>query len=151
MRRNAVSDVDLSDRVGEVIGLAGLLGSGRTETARLLFGIDRPDKGEMRIDGRPAIEQSEGGDRAAVRVHAGGSQDAGDHSGFVGAGERGSSVAIRDGVGAGGSARKQKKLARRWIKTLGIATAMRRRRSRTCRAETSRVILARWLASIRGC
>ena len=39
---------------GEVIGLAGLLGSGRTETARLLFGIDRPDKGKMRIDGRPA-------------------------------------------------------------------------------------------------
>ena len=48
-------------------------------------------------------------------------------------------LAIRDGVGAGGlSARKQKKLAiggsRRW----GSRPAMRRRRSRTCRAETSR-------------
>jgi len=37
---------------GEVVGLAGLLGSGRTETARLLFGLDRPDAGAIVLDGR---------------------------------------------------------------------------------------------------
>jgi simple sugar transport system ATP-binding protein len=39
---------------GEVVGLAGLLGSGRTEVARLLFGADRPDHGQILIDGQPA-------------------------------------------------------------------------------------------------
>ncbi|MCC8180587.1 MAG: sugar ABC transporter ATP-binding protein [Planctomycetes bacterium] len=36
---------------GEIVGLAGLLGSGRTETLRLLFGVDQPDAGIIRIDG----------------------------------------------------------------------------------------------------
>ena len=38
---------------GEVVGLAGLLGSGRTETARLLFGADRADTGTVTIGGEP--------------------------------------------------------------------------------------------------
>jgi simple sugar transport system ATP-binding protein len=37
-----------------VLGLGGLLGSGRTETARLLFGIDRRDSGEIRVGGAQA-------------------------------------------------------------------------------------------------
>ncbi len=36
----------------EVIGIAGLLGSGRTELANLIFGIDAPDTGELVIKGR---------------------------------------------------------------------------------------------------
>jgi simple sugar transport system ATP-binding protein len=46
-RRGAIQPIDLALRPGEVTGLAGLLGSGRTETARLLFGIDAPDAGEI--------------------------------------------------------------------------------------------------------
>ena len=42
---------DLELHAGEVVGLAGLLGSGRTEIARLLFGIDKPDKGSITMDG----------------------------------------------------------------------------------------------------
>ncbi|MFP3089493.1 sugar ABC transporter ATP-binding protein [Treponema sp. TIM-1] len=38
---------------GEVVGLAGLLGSGRTEFARILFGVDRYDMGSITIDGKP--------------------------------------------------------------------------------------------------
>jgi simple sugar transport system ATP-binding protein len=50
-RRGSVSHVDLSIYPGEVVGLAGLLGSGRTETARLLFGADRADEGAIRLQG----------------------------------------------------------------------------------------------------
>ncbi len=51
-RRGSMLPFDLEIRAGEVVGLAGLLGSGRTETARLLFGIDRADAGQVDIDGQ---------------------------------------------------------------------------------------------------
>ena len=41
-----------SIRSGEIVGLTGLMGAGRTETARLLFGIDSPDRGTVRVDGK---------------------------------------------------------------------------------------------------
>lgn len=51
-RGNTVNDVSFSVRAGEVVALVGLVGAGRTETARLLFGADRMDAGEVRLDGR---------------------------------------------------------------------------------------------------
>ncbi|RKJ43186.1 sugar ABC transporter ATP-binding protein [bacterium 1XD8-76] len=45
--------IDLTIRRGEIVGLAGLLGAGRTEFARVIFGIDRKDRGEIWIDGKP--------------------------------------------------------------------------------------------------
>ena len=64
-RRGAIHPIDLTLRRGEVTGLAGLLGSGRTETARLLFGIDRADAGEIRVRGEQVRMQSA---RDAVRL-----------------------------------------------------------------------------------
>lgn len=52
-RRLTVKPLDLDIRRGEVLGLAGLLGSGRTEIARLLFGLDRADSGEAKLEGKP--------------------------------------------------------------------------------------------------
>lgn len=52
-RTGAIAPFDLDIRAGEVVGLAGLLGSGRTELARLLAGADRPDQGTLRVEGRP--------------------------------------------------------------------------------------------------
>jgi rhamnose transport system ATP-binding protein len=46
-------DITFSVRAGEIVGMAGLVGAGRTEVARVLFGIDRRDAGEVRLDGRP--------------------------------------------------------------------------------------------------
>lgn len=51
-RRGSVEPTDLDIRPGEVVGFAGLLGSGRTELARLLYGADRADQGGMRLHGR---------------------------------------------------------------------------------------------------
>ncbi|MDP9797894.1 simple sugar transport system ATP-binding protein [Catenuloplanes nepalensis] len=48
-----VQPFDLSIHRGEVVGLAGLLGSGRTEVARLIFGADRAETGTIVIDGTP--------------------------------------------------------------------------------------------------
>jgi galactofuranose transport system ATP-binding protein len=53
-RKGSVEPFSLTIRAGEVVGLAGLLGSGRTEVARLLFGADRADHGQVTVDGRPA-------------------------------------------------------------------------------------------------
>lgn len=52
-RRGGLHATDLTIRRGEVTGLAGLLGSGRTETVRLLFGVDQRDAGEVRFKGEP--------------------------------------------------------------------------------------------------
>jgi ribose transport system ATP-binding protein len=46
-----VRGVNLTVREGEISGLAGLLGSGRTETARIIFGLDPLERGELRIGG----------------------------------------------------------------------------------------------------
>ncbi|ACZ29459.1 ABC transporter related protein [Xylanimonas cellulosilytica DSM 15894] len=52
-RKGSIRPFDLDVHAGEVVGLAGLLGSGRTELARLLTGVDRPDTGQVLVDGRP--------------------------------------------------------------------------------------------------
>jgi galactofuranose transport system ATP-binding protein len=50
-RRHALAGVDVDVHAGEVVGLAGLLGSGRSETARAIFGIDPLDSGTISVAG----------------------------------------------------------------------------------------------------
>jgi ribose transport system ATP-binding protein len=49
------SAVSLKVRRGEILGLAGLIGSGRTELARAIFGVDRLRGGAIRLDGEPIL------------------------------------------------------------------------------------------------
>ena len=49
----AISDISFSVRAGEVLGLAGLVGSGRTDVARAIFGAERIRSGKMWLDGEP--------------------------------------------------------------------------------------------------
>jgi rhamnose transport system ATP-binding protein len=50
-RAGVFRDVSFDVRHGEIVGFAGLVGAGRTEVARVLFGIDQRDSGEIRLDG----------------------------------------------------------------------------------------------------
>jgi rhamnose transport system ATP-binding protein len=57
-RSGAFDDVSFELRAGEILGLGGLVGSGRTEIARVLFGIDQPTDGSISIDGKPVTFKS---------------------------------------------------------------------------------------------
>ena len=51
-REGVLEDVSLSLRAGEVVGVAGIVGAGRTELARAIFGADPGDAGEVWVEGR---------------------------------------------------------------------------------------------------
>ena len=57
-RRRVMAPFDLTLRAGEVVGLSGLLGSGRTEVAKLVFGAVKPDSGTLTIGGAPVTSAS---------------------------------------------------------------------------------------------
>ncbi len=66
LRRSGVfADVSFSVRTGEIVGLAGLVGAGRSEVARAIFGIDRLDAGQVYVAERPVHFTSP---RAAVKA-----------------------------------------------------------------------------------
>jgi len=50
-----VRDVSFTLREGEIVGVAGLMGAGRTETTRALFGVDPKESGEVVLDGKPIV------------------------------------------------------------------------------------------------
>ena len=52
--------MSLKVHAGEVVGLGGLVGSGRTELLRLVYGLDQPDEGEFLVDGKPLKANSPG-------------------------------------------------------------------------------------------
>lgn len=55
---NGVEDVSLNIRRGEIVGLAGLLGAGRTELARMVYGADPIKSGTVLIDGKPVVNKT---------------------------------------------------------------------------------------------
>lgn len=50
-----VKNISFTLHEGEIVGMAGLMGAGRTETTRALFGIDKKDSGEVYLDGKPVL------------------------------------------------------------------------------------------------
>ncbi len=76
--QGAIAPFDLTIHEGEVVGLAGLLGSGRTELARLLFVADKPDSGRLLVNGAPiSTRHAPLGHRERHRVLPGGPQGRG--------------------------------------------------------------------------
>jgi len=51
--RGILRDISFDIRAGEIVGLAGLMGAGRTELCRILFGVDIPERGKIEVCGKP--------------------------------------------------------------------------------------------------
>ena len=148
-RRGALAPVDLEIGSGEVVGLAGLLGSGRTETARLLFGIDQADSGEMRIAGRPVAIRSP---RDALAHHFGFCPEDRKTEGLI------ANLSVRENIVLALQSRqgwmrylnraRQLELADQFIRALNIVTPNAEQPIRLLSGgNQQKVILARWLAS----
>jgi rhamnose transport system ATP-binding protein len=67
-REGVFTDVSFEVRRGEIVALAGLVGAGRSEVARAIFGIDRPDGGHVEVDG---VRLKPGSPTAAMRAGVG--------------------------------------------------------------------------------
>ena len=65
-RRRSEATFEL--RAGEVLGIAGLVGAGRSELLRAVYGVDRRDAGEVLVDGGLAVRAARQGDRGGARV-----------------------------------------------------------------------------------
>lgn len=148
-RKGAVAPFDLDVARGEIIGLAGLLGSGRTETARLLFGLDRRDAGEVCCGGVPL---SLGSPRQAIRQKFGFCPEDRKTEGII------PDLTVRENIILALQASKgwlrrlarpeQEKLAGHYIKALSIATSDAEKPIKFLSGgNQQKAVLARWLAS----
>ena len=143
-----VAPFDLELRHGEVTGLAGLLGSGRTETARLVFGAERADSGTVAADGRKVRLHSP---RDAVRHGFGYCPEERKTDGIV------AELTVREnivlalqaklGIARPLSRREQDQIAKRFIKLLDIRPPDPERPiGLLSGGNQQKALLARWLA-----
>ena len=144
-----IEDISVTVKKGELIGFAGLLGSGRTETAEMLFGAHRFTSGEMEVDGKKA-EVKKPYD-ALVRGLAFCPEDR-KRDGII------ADLSIRENIALAVQARKgflhplsskeQNELADKYIKALGIATPDAEKKiGELSGGNQQKVILARWMAT----
>ncbi len=145
-----MGNFDLQLRAGEVVGLAGLLGSGRTETCKLVFGAVHPDSGHVRFEGKPIAIRSP---RQAVRLDIGFCPEDRKAEGII------PELTVRENIvlASAGQARMAGAACRmtsrngsrsEMIKTLGIATPDADKPvGQLSGGNQQKVILARWLAS----
>lgn len=147
--KGTVQPTDLSVRAGEIVGLAGLLGSGRTELARLVFGLERADQGELRLGG-----QAHRVDSPAQAVALGMAllpEDRKTH-GIVGELSLRENIILalqaRRGVLNNLSAQEQSRLAEGFVRTLGIkAASLDTPIAQLSGGNQQKALLARWLAT----
>jgi galactofuranose transport system ATP-binding protein len=148
-RHGSIAPFDLDLGEGEVLGLAGLLGSGRTETARLLFGIDSADQGDIFIRGKKAAINSP---RSAMMLGIGFcSEDRKNEGIFAELSIRENiilALQARMGISKYLTKKKQQELADKLIQSLGIKTPSANNEAKQLSGgNQQKVMVARWLAT----
>jgi monosaccharide-transporting ATPase len=134
-----VADASLHIRKGEIVGLAGLLGSGRTETARAIFGADARDKGSIKMNGRE-VRFAEPED--AIRAGVGFCSEDRKREGIVPA------MSVRENMTRSGvvDVARQRGIVNRFIADIGIKCASPDQPIRELSGgNQQKVLLARWL------
>ncbi|QHB30874.1 sugar ABC transporter ATP-binding protein [Yersinia canariae] len=148
-RRGVVESFDLSVSPGEIVGLAGLLGSGRTETAQLIFGVTTPDTGEAKIQGKPVKIRTP---RKASKYGFGYCPEDRKTDGIVGAATVRENIILALQAQRGWlrpiSMREQTQIAEDFIQQLGIRTPGPEQQIQYLSGgNQQKVLLARWLAT----
>ena len=122
-KKGTIAPFSLQVRPGEAVGLAGLLGSGRTETAEVLFGIRRPDSGTAKIRGQRQTIRSPA---QASRLGMGFCPEDRKTDGIIGAASVRENIILALQAQRGWlrpiSKREQNEIAERFIRQLGIRT-----------------------------
>ncbi|KQW50663.1 D-ribose transporter ATP-binding protein [Nocardioides sp. Root1257] len=142
-------DVSFSVRAGEIVGLAGLVGAGRSEIARAVFGVDRYDAGAVRLAGKPVAARSP---RAAIRAGIAFVPEDRRKQGLVTDASVARNVAavIRRGLTHAGvlTNRDENKAAGPWAGRLEVKTsALDMTASTMSGGNQQKVVLAKWLAT----
>ena len=148
-RKGVLEPVDLELCKNEVIGIAGLLGSGRTELANLIFGVDTPDSGMIAINGKKVSRFSP---LESIKTGIGLCPEDRKEEGIVG------ELSIRENIILALQARqgwlkfispaKQYEIADKYIQLLGIVTPSADQMVKNLSGgNQQKVILARWLAT----
>lgn len=148
-RRGALAPVDIDCRKGEVLGLCGLLGSGRTELARLLFGADKADYGDVQINGKKVKLNSP---RSAISAGIGFCSEDRKLEGAI------LELSVRENIILALQARagvlrriprkRQNEIANEYVKSIGIKTPnIETAIGKLSGGNQQKALLARWLAT----
>jgi simple sugar transport system ATP-binding protein len=148
-RKGMIDPLDISIDKGEVMGLAGLLGSGRTETARLIFGVDKADSGDSYIEARAVTINSP---QDAIRLGMGFCPENRKSESII------ADLTVRENIVLGLQAKKglrksiprkvQEKIANKFIDLLNISTpGCEQLIKNLSGGNQQKVIIARWLAT----
>ena len=148
-RKGTIEPFSLQVRPGEVVGLAGLLGSGRTETAEVLFGIRRADRGTARIKGKLQTIRTPA---QASRLGMGFCPEDRKTDGIIGAASVRENIILALQAQRGWlrpiKRREQQAIAERFIKSLGIRTPHADQPIELLSGgNQQKVLLSRWLVT----
>ncbi len=143
-----LEDVTFSLRPGEIVGLAGLVGSGRTEIARAIFGADAYDRGEILVAGQPSRIRSP---RDAIRLGIGLVPEDRKLQALILklAIRENLSLSILDRLGRFGvvGRRAERALARRLVDSLRVRTpSIEQKVLNLSGGNQQKVVIAKWLA-----
>jgi len=151
-RGREIRDVSFDLRKGEILGFAGLMGAGRTEVARAVFGADPREAGEILVHGKPVDIRKP---QDAVRAGIGYLSEDRKHFGLATGMDVRNNIALPSlsrFTGFGGVLREgaMREAAIRYIRTLAIKTPSDRQEARLLSGgNQQKVVIAKWL--LRDC